>query len=82
MAHELFDVATGALGLLVTRVRIWDTPNQYSEYVPTGSRSANGRDTIERAQHDGVGAALTGGRVPHHGSHAAVGPLVEPGPRT
>jgi 6-pyruvoyltetrahydropterin/6-carboxytetrahydropterin synthase len=82
MAHELFDVATGALGLPVTRVRVWDTPNQYSEYVPTGSRSANGRATIERAQHDGVGAASIGGRVPHQGSHAAVGPSVEPSPRT
>jgi 6-pyruvoyltetrahydropterin/6-carboxytetrahydropterin synthase len=82
MAHELFDVATGALGLPVTRVRVWDTPNQYSEYVPTGSRSAKGRATIERAQHDGVGAASTGGRVPHHGSHAVVGPRVEPSPRT
>jgi len=82
MAHELFDVATGALGLPVARVRVWDTPNQYSEYVPTGSRCAKGRATMERAQYEGVGAASSSGRVPQDSSHVAVGPRVEPSPRT
>jgi 6-pyruvoyltetrahydropterin/6-carboxytetrahydropterin synthase len=63
MAHELFDVATGALGLPVTRVRIWDTPNQYSEYVPRSSRSEKGRTTIVRGQRERAGAASADGRV-------------------
>ena len=72
MAHELFDVATGALGLPVTRVRIWDTPNQYSEYVPTSARSAKGRGTNGRGQRERAGATSTDGRVSERGSHAVV----------
>lgn len=73
MAHELFDVATGALGLPVTRVRVWDTPNQYCEYVPTGSRCAKGRAKIVRPQRERAGAPSTDGRVSLGGTQAVVG---------
>jgi 6-pyruvoyltetrahydropterin/6-carboxytetrahydropterin synthase len=42
LARELFDVATAALHLPVARVRIWESPNQYSEYFPAVPRAANG----------------------------------------
>ena len=50
LAHELFDVATGLLGLPVARVRIWESPNQYSEYLPTIACASNGQATSVRQE--------------------------------
>jgi hypothetical protein len=51
-------ITTGALGSPVTRVRIGDTPDQYSKYVATSSRSA----AIVRGQRERAGATSTDGR--------------------
>jgi 6-pyruvoyl-tetrahydropterin synthase len=65
MAHELFDVATGALGLPVTRVRVWDTPNQYSEYVSVAPNPARRRNDDLFAHTSTTGVTLNGDVATH-----------------
>ena len=38
MARELFGVARERLGDLVQRVRVWESPTQYAEFVPDDAR--------------------------------------------
>jgi len=44
VARELFDFARRQFGSAIRRVRVWETPTQYAEYVPDGESSLNGHD--------------------------------------
>jgi 6-pyruvoyltetrahydropterin/6-carboxytetrahydropterin synthase len=40
LARELFGVAREAFGDVVQRVRVWESPTQYAEYIPDEARPA------------------------------------------